>query len=214
MEMVSRKSVLAVVLAIVLLATGAAPAAAQVGLGSDLLDLGRDDDRAFSDERRRRDPGGSGSPLGVFGQRIDVGPFDVGLSVVSPGLVLGARDADAASMRYRLTERSLASTDVGVDLRLRWPSWTGIADSPLQSLQPYLSIGPTLSRGLVEPAGRSARGDTGLPIGLHGGVGLTWKLAPEASLYGEYRRTQERPFGGSAGGDVGSDLFYGFSLRF
>ena len=61
---------------------------------------------------------------------------------------------------------------------------------------------------------QTARSDPGLPVGMRGSVGLTWHLAPDASLYGEYRMTQDRPFAGRHGGDVGSDLFYGFSIRF
>lgn len=211
--------VTAFVLAVVLLA-GIAPAAAQGRIGSDLLDLGRDDDRSLLVERRA--PGGEGGPsLGVFGQRLDLGLVDLGFSVVPRRLLLDtpADSASSAALRYRLGETELPQSDVGLDVRLRWPSWTGALEPRLGPLQPYVSFGPALSRAVgPEPApfsrATATRSDPGVPVGMRGSVGLTWQLAPDAALFGEYRLTQDRPFAGRHGGDVGADLFYGLSVRF
>lgn len=202
------------------LALGVAPAAAQGRLGSDLLDLGRDDDRSLWDERRA--PVADGGPsVGAFGQRLDLGLVDVGFSMAPRRLMLDTpADSASSAVRYRLGDSDLPRSDVGLDLRLRWPSWTGALEPRLSPLRPYLSFGPALSRALGQdpmPASRAtsaARADTGLPVGMRGAVGLTWQLAPDASLYGEYRLTQDRAFGRRHGGEAGADLFYGFSLRF
>ena len=209
------REVFAVTFVVVLgVLAGVAPVAAQGRFGPDLLDLGRGDDRARWDEARP--PSADGGPsVGAFGQRLDLGLVDVGFSIAPRRLSLETpADSASAAVRYRLGDTELPRNDVGLDVRLRWPSWTGTP-----ALQPYLSFGPALSRALSEepsPVGRqsSTRSDGGLPVGMRGTVGLTWQLAPDAALYGEYRMTQDRPFAGRHGGELGSDLFYGFSLRF
>ena len=218
--MIFPKYVREVLAATFALALGVAPAAAQGRIGSDLLDLGRDDDRSHSVERRAL--GGDGGPsVGAFGQRLDLGLVDVGFTVAPRRLVLDTpADSASSAVRYRLGETDLPRSDVGLDLRLRWPSWTGALEPRLSPLQPYLSFGPALSRALgqepmpVSRATSASRSDPGLPVGMRGAVGLTWQLAPDASLYGEYRLTQDRPFAGRHGGETGADLFYGFSVRF
>ena len=157
----------------------------------------------------------------TLGQRLDLGFVDLGVRV-GPRHALLAPPPDAvssAASRYRLGETELAaSTDVGVDLRLRWPSWAGSREPALGALQPFLSLGPAISRTpgqeLLPASSVTARRDEAMSLGVRGGIGLTWHLAPDASLFGEYQMTQERPFTGRDSGQRGVDLLYGLSVRF
>jgi hypothetical protein len=202
----------------VLLTAGllAAPAAAQGPLGSDPLDVARGDHRLLWDETTRAAGGDGGPAVGAFGQRVDLGLVDVGFSIAPRRLLLdNPADSASAAVRYRLGDIELPRNDVGLELRLRWPA----AVTGALPLQPYVSVGPSLSRALVDdpsPMGRqdASRPDSGLGFGMRGSVGLTWQLAPDAALYGEYRVTRDRPFSSRHGGEAGTDLFYGFSLKF
>jgi hypothetical protein len=157
--------------------------------------------------------------LGVLGQRLGVGPLDVGVTVARrrPSLELDATGSGQGAGAYRLSDTELRTTDIGVDLRLRWPSMLG---EPTIPVQPYLSLGPAVSLATVDElplgVGTSAmsRRETTMSLGMRGAVGLTWQLSTDASVFGEYRLTQDRPLGTRGAGERGLDLFYGFSLRF
>jgi hypothetical protein len=160
--------------------------------------------------------------LGAMNSRLELGIFDVGVKVAPrrPSLALGVLPSPTgANSPYRLlTETDLTTTDVGLDLRLRWPSSTADADSLTSGLRPYVSLGPALALPVGEEPLALSRGvtraESARPLGLRGALGLTWQLAPDASLFGEYRLSQDHPFGRRGIDDVGTDIFYGLSVRF
>jgi hypothetical protein len=155
-------------------------------------------------------------------QRLEFGVFDLGVKVaprrLSTALISPDMSMYPAASRYRLADPELPQTDIGFDLRLRWPTVAAAGESRLSHLQPYLSLGPALSMPLGEEplalARPLTRVEPATSLGVRGAIGLTWQVAPDASLFGEYRLTQERPFGARGSGDLGVDLFYGFSLKF
>jgi hypothetical protein len=158
------------------------------------------------------------SSMGLPGPRVGLGFVDLGVSVAPrrPALTL-SRASETTSSLYRLAGTTVSTTDVGIDLKLRWPSAAGgEGGGPL--LSPYVSVGPALGVPVGDDplaAHRTApRSEPGMTLGMHGALGLTWQVTPGASLFGEYRLSQDRGLGARAGGDVGVDLFYGFSLKF
>ena len=154
------------------------------------------------------------SSIGTLSPRVGFGFVDLGVSVAPRRQTATlSRASETTSSLYRLADTTVSTTDVGVDLRLMWPSAPG-GDA---SLLPYVSVGPALGvpvgdDPLVPRA--STRSDAGMTLGMHGALGLMWQVAPGASLFGEYRLMQDRGLGTRSGGDVGIDLFYGFSLKF
>lgn len=197
---------------------GIPPVAAQV---QDRVPPARDERPAIgrpADSGAWLDEIGRRFSLDALDRRFDVGPLGVGLIVASrrPNLDLPA-DTGSAATRYRLADTQFRATDIGVDLRVRWPS---AIDPAGGTIEPYLAVGPALSvTPVVESpfAGTTTHPEPLLPpmaLGVRGALGLTWHISRDASLYGEYRLSQDRPFGSRSAGDVGVDLFYGFSIRF
>jgi hypothetical protein len=146
--------------------------------------------------------------------RLDFGLFDFGVSVASrrPGASIGGVNETTTSL-YRLADTEIVTTDIGLDIRLRWPFPTGATEpSPLQ---PYVSLGPALAVPLGEDAlaisRQPVRTEPATALGVRGALGLTWLLSPDASIFGEYRRIQDR---GSASRAAEADFFYGLNLRF
>ncbi len=167
--------------------------------------------------------------IDAIGRKLDLGPVGLGLDVAprrTPFTLDPVPDARAQgrlpsiynSGSYTfgsVADRNLRTTDIGLDLRLRWPS---AQDSALAGqIQPYALLGPALS--LITPndgvLSRSAgHDDPTMSLGMRGALGLTWQVSKDAALFGEYRVTQDRASGRSAGSERGIDMFYGFSLRF
>ena len=146
--------------------------------------------------------------------RLDFGLFDFGVSVASrrPGASIGGVKETTTSL-YRLADTEIVTTDIGLDIRLRWPSPAGVTEpSPLQ---PYVSLGPALAVPLGEDAlaisRQPLRTEPATSLGVRGALGLTWHLSPDASVFGEYRRIQDR---GTAIRAAEGDFFYGLNLRF
>lgn len=202
---------------IVLVLGGIPPVAAQaqdrVPLASEeRAAVGRATDTgAWSDELGRR------FSLESLDRRFDIGAIGLGLIVASRRPNLDLPDAGSAATRYRLAETQFRATDVGLDLRLRWPS---AIDSTGGTIQPYVGVGPAISLApaVDSPfAGATMHPDPLLPpmaLGMRGALGLMWQISRDASLYGEYRLSQDRPFGSRTAGELGVDLFYGFSIKF
>lgn len=165
--------------------------------------------------------GGSSEPdLATLGQRLSLRYFDVGINVAPrrPWLTR-LTDGDGAltgTGRSRLGEFGVSTTDIGLDLRLRWPSTSTSGEPSASALQPYLSLGPALAVPIGEdPLGTAAtRTDPGVSLGVRGAVGLQWQLAPGTSFFGEYRLGQERGRPGRTTTDSTLDLLYGLSIRF
>ena len=154
------------------------------------------------------------SSIGALNPRVGFGFMDLGVSVAPRRQTATLSQAsETTSSLYRLADTTVSTTDVGVDLRLWWPSIAGSDASVL----PYVSLGPALGVPVGDDplATRlNPRSDAGMTLGMHGALGVMWQLAPGASLFGEYRLIQDRGLGTRSGGDVGVDLFYGFSLKF
>ena len=157
----------------------------------------------------------------TFAQRLDLGPIGFGVSVNPrrPSLLhdQGPSSGLAASAFYGLGDTQLRTTEIGLDLRLRWPS--GAEAAALSVVEPYVSLGPALFVGSHDDSPALARGanrDRPMALGMRGALGVMWRVTRDAELFGEYRLTQDRGAAGSkASGDLGgADLFYGFSLRF
>jgi hypothetical protein len=157
-------------------------------------------------------------PVSALPSRLELGLFDLGVAVAPrrPTLTPMAAESSATSLS-RLGGAEAGTTDIGLDLRLRWPTSTTTSESPHGTVQPYLSLGPALSVPVGEEPlmlGRTTtRPEPAMSVGMRGALGLTWRVAPEASLFGEYRLIQDRP-GSRTSPDTAVDLFYGFSLRF
>jgi len=127
--------------------------------------LGRTREGApWLDEIVRRDALESPEP------RLDVGPIGLGLVVASrrPNLDLPG-DLGSAATRYRLADTQLRATDLGLDLRLRWPSASDARidisvvvppapDAPATrtSPRPHPSIAPILTRSRPDSPSRSS----------------------------------------------------------
>lgn len=169
------------------------------------------------------EPLAGGSWLTAFGQRLELGPIDLGLRVAprrpSLSLDLTSRPTVTGAMAlYRLTDTDLRTMDIGLDLRLRWPSMA-TESTALSHLQPYVSLGPAVSVTTADDVaaiGRLApRTDRAMSLGMQGALGLLWPLTKDASLFGEYRMIQDRSLGSrTTTGEFGVDLSYGFSVRF
>jgi hypothetical protein len=158
--------------------------------------------------------------LEALGRRLELGLLDVGITVGPRRLILNLRDEGrpfgGAASPYRLGDTDLR-TDIGVDLRIRWPSYATGDAGAANALQPYVSLGPAMSVVTGEEAtpGRATpRSELPMSLGMRGALGLTWQVTRDAALFGEYRLIQDRSFGSKAPGEIGIDLFYGFSLRF
>jgi hypothetical protein len=196
-------------LVLAVLAPAAARAQAVFPAADDRGSFGIDGGPRLEDDGRR-------SSLPSLGERLEFGPVGMGLHVAPrrPSLGLLREGAGGDAPGYRLADTSPRTTDIGLDLQLRWPS---AVDPTVGALTPYLSVGPAVS---VTPPEESpfaavpARTDPTLALGLRGALGITWRVSPAAAFFGEYRLIQERPLGSRAGGEVGADLFYGFSFRF
>ena len=146
--------------------------------------------------------------------RLDFGLIDLGVSVASrrPGASNGSVNETTTSL-YRLADTEIVTTDIGLDIRLRWPSPAGATEPA--SLQPYFSLGPALAVPLGEDAlaisRQPLRTEPATSLGVRGALGLMWQLSPDASVFGEYRRIQDR---GTASRATEGDFFYGLNLRF
>ena len=146
--------------------------------------------------------------------RLDFGLFDFGVSVASrrPGTSNAGVNETTTSL-YRLADTEIVTTDIGLDIRLRWPSPLGATEP--SALQPYVSLGPALAVPLGEDAlamsRQPLRTEPATSLGVRGALGLMWHLSPDASFFGEYRRIQDR---GTASRAAEGDFFYGLNLRF
>jgi hypothetical protein len=129
-----------------------------------------------------------------------------------PGAGFGGAHESTTSL-YRLADTEITTADIGLDVRLRWPSTPHSAVVP--TLQPYVSLGPALAVPVGDDAlaitRSTLRPEPPMTLGLRSALGLTWQLAPGASLFGEYRIVQDRNSHRSAGE---TDLFYGLQLKF
>ena len=174
-------------------------------------------------------PASAGFSLGTLGQKLERSPVGVGLNVAPLRQKIAddpTMDRTVATSLYRLIDTDIRTTAIGLDLKLRWPSF-GARESASSPLQPYVSVGPALLVSRGDEAGwlntgllnrQPLHSDVGMSVGMKSALGLTWQLTKDASLFGEYRLIQDR-FGlpGRAGADrdhSSADLFYGFSLRF
>jgi hypothetical protein len=149
-----------------------------------------------------------------FAPRLDFGLVDLGVSVAPrrPGASLAPARETSTSLA-RLADTGIVTTDIGLDLRVRWPS-APRAGEPAP-LQPYVSLGPALAVPVGDEAltvGRHpAPAEPAAALGVRGALGLTWQLWPDASLFGEYRIAPDRG-GARTTGDA--DFFYGLNIRF
>jgi hypothetical protein len=166
------------------------------------------------------DPLGAGS-AGMDGQRL--GPVGFGLRVAPRKLIVNLDPSDGrggagSTSIYHLTDSELKTTDIGLDLTLRWPSLATPDESGVSQLQPYVSLGPAVSVTAADEAAGilhgSSRLERPLTLGMHGALGLVWQVSRDASFFGEYRLTQDRSLGNRPAADRGVDLFYGFLLKF
>ncbi len=160
-------------------------------------------------------------PTPSFRPRIDLGLFDVGVAIAPrrPGFTLSGRTDTSPTLSplYRLGQTEINTTDVGLELRLKWPTSSSATEPALGTLQPYVSLGPSVAVPVGEEplvlSRQATRPEPAMSLGMRGTLGLTWRVAPDASVFGEYRLVQDRHAGSRAGNDS-VDLFYGFSLRF
>lgn len=156
-----------------------------------------------------------------FGPRIGLGVFDVGVAVAPrrPSFTLSghAETSPSATPLYRLGQTELTTTDIGVDLRLKWPTTTTGPEPAVSMVQPYVSLGPSVAVPVGEEplvlSRQATKPGPALSLGMRGTLGLMWRIAPDASVFGEYRLIQDRQAGSRTSHDS-VDLFYGFSLRF
>lgn len=168
--------------------------------------------------------------LETLGQKVDRSAVGLGVDVAPLRQKFGnnsAADRSAATQIYRLADTELLrTTAIGFDLTLRWPALSAHESSAIP-LQPYVSVGPALLVARPDDSGWNNTGvfsrpttlrsdTTSMSLGMKSALGLTWQLTKDASLFGEYRLIQDRlglPGHGTSDRG-GSDLFYGFSLRF
>lgn len=159
------------------------------------------------------------------GPRIGLGVFDVGVAVAPrrptftlSGTLTGRTDAaPSMSPLYRLGQTELNTTDIGVELRLKWPTSTTAPEPAASTVQPYVSLGPSIAVPVGEEplalSRQATKPEPAMSLGVRGTLGLMWRIAPDASVFGEYRLIQDRQAGSRVSNDS-VDLFYGFSLRF
>lgn len=83
---------------------------------------------------------------------------------------------------------------VTLDAMFRWPGLMPTPDVPQGSLQPYLTVGPSVfvtkledTGGNLNPTGQSA---TAPFPGFKLGTGLNWQFSKHMSIFTEYRYTQ------------------------
>ena len=160
--------------------------------------------------------------LQPFSLGVDTSRFRV--STLGSRPLLYTEDPALSNAPYKLIDADLFGTAVSFDLKLRWPAASGA--SPLGSLAPYLSFGPTVLFPGADNAARVAqpgsRNDGPMAIGLSWGAGLSWRFTRNAELFGGYRFMQfghdglshgDRP--SSADSELsGHDVLYGISVRF
>ena len=147
-----------------------------------------------------------------FTPRLDFGFIDLGMSVAPRRPGASGTPLEAAPSLYRLADTEITTTDVGLDVRLRWPS---PSSTVVPVLQPYVSFGPALAVPVGDDPLASTRvtprPETPASIGMRGALGVTWQLSPDASLFGEYRMGQD-PVNGRHAREA--DLFYGLNIKF
>lgn len=159
-----------------------------------------------------------GSQPIAFG--LDASRFRVSTLGTRP--VIAIEDPSYGSSPYRLIDSDLRGTAFSLDLKLRWPSSSSPGGADLGAVVPYVSFGPMLYVSGSEGAGRGAKSEGAMSLGLSWGAGLAWRFTRNAELFGGYRFMQYGHDSVFSSGErrslepdlTGHDVLYGISVRF